>query len=72
MAPGRSRGYLWGMRVNFLALGALMLLLGLTRLFLNHDPWMGGAFVVLAGAFAVLHLIRVRRFKRYDQSRTFD
>ncbi len=65
-------GYAPRMRVNFLALGALMLLLGLTRLFLNHDPWMGGAFVLLAGAFAVSHVIRVRRFRRYDQSKTFD
>ncbi len=60
------------MRVNFLALAALMTLLGVIRLWLNHDVWFGVAFLGLAVVMAVLHFIRVRRFKRFDQTGNFD
>jgi hypothetical protein len=60
------------MRVNLLAVAAIMLLMGMTRMFLNHDPWLGGAGIVLSIVLVVLHFIRVRRFKRYDQARNFD
>lgn len=72
MAPGRARGYLRGMRVNFLTLAAIMFLLGLTRLALNHDPWLGGAGIAMGAAMVIAHFIRARRFKRFDQSKTFD
>jgi len=60
------------MRVNFLALAAMILVMGIVRMFLNHDPWMGGAAIVLSIVMAVVHFIRVRRFKRFDQTKTFD
>ncbi len=72
MAPSRACGYLRGMRVNFLILAAGMFLLGLTRLFLNHDPWLGGAAIAAGAALVVGHFVRVRRFKRFDKSKTFD
>ena len=59
------------MRVNFLPLVALMVLLaGMNAL--QHDFWMAGAFIGLACFLGVVHVIRVRRFKRYDQARNFD
>jgi len=60
------------MRVNFLRVAALVLLMGLTRLFVNHDPWMGSAAIVLSGALLVVHFLRVRRFKRFDDAKTFE
>ena len=61
------------MRMNFLVVAGLMLLMGLGRLFLNHDPWMGGAWIVLSGALVVVHFIRVRRFKRVvDETTALD
>jgi hypothetical protein len=34
--------------------------------------WTTTAFVGAAAYLAVVHIIRVRRFKRFDQARTFD
>ena len=58
--------------MNFLALAAIVLLLGLVRLFLNHDQVLGIAAIVLSAVIAVVHFVRVRRFKRYDQARKND
>jgi hypothetical protein len=60
------------MRANFLAVAAIMLLLGLMRLFIQHDPWMGVPTMALGVILGVVHFIRVRRFKRYDEARKFD
>jgi hypothetical protein len=46
--------------------------MGMTRIFLDHDYWLGGASVALAIALLVAHVVRVRRFKRFDQSKTFE
>jgi hypothetical protein len=72
MAHSSVRSYPRVMRVNFLQLAAVMLLLGLCRLFLNHDPWLGGAAIAMSVAMVVAHFVRVTRFKRFDQGRTFD
>ena len=59
------------MRVNLLPLVGMMLLLaGLNAL--QHDFWMAGAFVGLACFLSVAHVIRVRRFKRFDDAKNFD
>jgi len=59
------------MRVNFLSLVWIMLGLGLLSL-LRRDYWMAGAMVLVAIFLFVVHRIRVRRFKRFDQTRNFD
>ena len=71
MVPSSARGYLRGMRVNLLWPAAIGVLSGLSALY-RHDLWMGVPLVGLGLAMVPLHFIRVRRFKRYDQSRTFD
>ena len=59
------------MRVNFLPLVGLMLLLAAMNA-LQHHFWMAGAFVGLACFLGVAHVIRVRRFKRFDDAKNFD
>ena len=62
------------MRVNFLILAALMLLLSIQRIF-GREYISAAASAALAVLMTVVHFIRVRRFKRYDEAkkmRTFD
>ena len=66
-APAYSRC----MRVNFLALSAMVFLLGLFRLFVSH-AWFGGVLIALAIAGMIVHFIRIRRFKRHDEARNSD
>ncbi len=54
-----------------LVLAPLFLLLAVQRA-LGHSYVEAGAFLTLALALTVVHFIRVRRFKRYDQLKNFD
>jgi hypothetical protein len=59
---------------NFLFLAALMLLLAAQK-FLGREYVFAAAFAALAVAMTVVHFIRVRRFKSYDEAqkmRNFD
>jgi hypothetical protein len=49
-----------------------MLLISLMQVVEGHDYWLAGAAAILAVVMFVLHRIRVRRFKLYDQAKTFD
>ncbi len=59
------------MRANLLPVAALMLVVAGINAFERHY-WTTTAFVGAAAYLAVVHIIRVRRFKRFDQARTFD
>jgi hypothetical protein len=74
MVPEIERRYGLRMRVNFLFLAALMLLLAAQK-FLGREYVFAAAFAALAVAMTVVHFIRVRRFKSYDEAqkmRNFD
>jgi hypothetical protein len=64
-----------GMRVNFLLLAGLLLGLAVMQV-LKGNYVAGGAGLTVAALLAVVHFIRVRRFRRFDeraaQRRTFD
>jgi hypothetical protein len=53
-------------------LAALFLLLSAMNVFVRQDYLFAGVAAVLAIALYILHRIRVRRFKLYDQAQTFD
>jgi hypothetical protein len=57
--------------MNLLALAAIMFLAGLMAL-LRHNLWLGGGLVALSIIYVPLHIIRVRRFKRFDQGKAFE
>ena len=59
-------------RVNFAGLAGLFLLMSAMNVFVRHDYWIAGTAAALAVALFVVHRIRVRRFKLYDQAQTFD
>jgi hypothetical protein len=60
------------MRLNILPIAGILVLAGLTAIFLTHNLWMGGFLVVLGIAYIPLHFVRQRRFKRYDDEHEFD
>lgn len=68
MAPRRGPDYPAPMRVNLLALAAMAIVLAGMQAQSHHYP--AAIFVGAAGVFlVVVHFIRARRLKRYEQSR---
>jgi hypothetical protein len=61
-----------GMRLNILPIAGVLILAGLSAIFLTHNPWVGGFLVVVGIAYVPLHFIRLRRFKRHDDAHKFD
>jgi hypothetical protein len=59
-------------RVNFAALACLFLLMAAMNVFLQHDYLLATVAVVMAVALFIVHRIRVRRFRQFDQAQTFD
>ena len=72
MVPASAVRYRFPMRVNVLAVGVLSLAAGAMRAAVSHDYWMGGALAAMGVWLIVLHFVRLRRFKRFDDAKNLD
>jgi len=71
MAPSRSRRYRSPMRLNMLLFALVALAAAGLDVFKRDYPT-AIFFGVLAVVCVVVHFVRVRRFKRFDEAKKFD